>query len=63
MYHLILISSLFVLTLFPSAHASTVPNAPKIAAEGYLLIEYETDTVLAEKIRGCVLSPPALQKS
>lgn len=46
------------------AHSApiVVPDAPQIAAKGYVLIDYNSGTVLAEKAKDTKLSPASLTK-
>ena len=61
----ILTQLLLLLILIPlsSVHAAApIPSAPKIAGTGHLLIDYESNTILAESNAGQRLEPASITK-
>ena len=60
---LITVITLFTFTLGISGHAaSLVPATPKIKAKGYLLMDYDSGRVLAEKNADARMEPASLTK-
>ena len=59
----LIILSLFFLSLASAAHSATlIPAVPKIKAKGYLLIDFNSGQVLAEKNADKRLEPASLTK-
>lgn len=57
-----LASVLFVALIAPSEAATLIPATPKIKAKGYLLIDFDSGRVLAEKKSAKRLEPASLTK-
>lgn len=58
-----LLVSLFLLSLaFPAQSASLIPAVPKIKAKGFLLIDYDSGRILAEKKPDTRMEPASLTK-
>ncbi|MBT0586535.1 serine hydrolase [Alteromonas oceanisediminis] len=58
----LLIFTLFTLTSFTVASAVVIPPAPEVDAEGFLLIDPSTNTVIADKNADMQLAPASLTK-
>ncbi len=56
------VSVLFMLLLAPVQAATLIPATPKIKAKGYLLIDFNSGRVLAEKKSGQRMEPASLTK-
>jgi len=58
----VFVASLFFAAIAPSEAATLIPATPKIKAKGYLLIDFNSGRVLAEKKSGQRLEPASLTK-
>ncbi|WP_425445512.1 D-alanyl-D-alanine carboxypeptidase family protein, partial [Vibrio fujianensis] len=60
--HIILASSIALSATAVFASPVVIPDAPQIAAKGYVLMDYHSGKVLAEKEMNTKLSPASLTK-